>query len=284
MKVSVVVVLLVSFLFAPAATLAQSDIARAAFERKDVAALTEMAEAGDPVAQTLLGSMYRSGNGVVKDYAIAISWLSKAAEQGIPNAQFALGFHYEKGLGTAQDYSAAVNWYRKAADQGAPIAQTQLGIMYAKGAGVKQDYAMAISWFRKAVDNGYAPAQKALRMAEAEAAKQMMESPEFLAQYDSQFGDASFVYKGYKITARKGVMPIVNSCLDLIIRSYNSNNRKLYSIDVAQGAQKSFRKGNPFRVQPYAITYSSNGRNEADVIYCESKNGVALELGGEKII
>lgn len=284
MKTPFIVALLATFLVAPSATFAQNDNARAAFERKDVAALTAMAEAGDPIAQTLLGGMYRSGNSVVKDYAIAISWLSKAAEQGVPNAQVALGHHYEKGLGTAQDYSAAVNWYRKAADQGVPMAQTQLGIMYAKGAGVKQDYAMAISWFRKAVDNGYAPAQKALRMAEAEAAKKMMESPEFLAQYDREFGDASFVYKGHKVTARKGVMPIVNSCLDLIIKSFNSNNRKLYSIHVAQESQQSFRKGDPFRVQPYSITYSSNGRNEADLIYCESRNGVALELGGEKII
>ena len=281
MKTPIIVALLATFLVAPSATLAQNDIARAAFERKDLAALTEMAEAGDPVAQTLLGSMYRSGNGVVKDYAIAIGWLSKAAEQGVPNAQFALGFHYENGLGTAQDYSAAVNWYRKAADQGAPLAQHQLGIMYAKGTGVKQDYDIAISWFRKAAEQGYAPAQNGLRMAEAEAAKRMMEDPAFLAEYDKEFGDASFNYKGYKVTARKGVMPIVNSCLDLIIKNYNSNYIKLYSIQVVQQSQKSYKKGDPFRVQPYAITYSANGRNDADVIYCESNSGIALRLGDE---
>lgn len=281
MKSPLPLALLAIFLLAPSVAPAQSDNARAAFERKDVVALTAMAEGGDPVAQTLLGGMYSRGDGVAQDYAIAISWFTKAAEQGIPNAQVALGYHYDKGIGTAQNHLAAVSWYRKAADQGVPLAQTSLGVMYAKGTGVKQDYDIAISWFRKAADQGYAPAQKALRMAEAEAAKKMMEDPAFLAEYDREFGDASFDYKGYKVIARKGVMPIVNSCLDLIIRSYNSNYRKLYSIQVVQQSQKSYKKGDPFRVQPYAIRYSSNGQNDSDVIYCESNNGIALRLGDE---
>lgn len=284
MKSPLPLILLAIFLVAPSVALAQSDNARAAFERKDVAALTAMAEAGDPVAQTLLGGMYRNGDGVVQDHAIAISWFTKASEQGVPNAQVALADHYERGIGTAQNYLAAVNWFRKAADQGVPIAQTRLAIMYAKGTGVKQDYDIAISWFRKAADQGYAPAQNGLRMAEAEAAKRMMEDPAFLAEYDREFGDASFNYKGYKVTARKGVMPIVNSCLDLIIRSYNSNYRKLHSVQVVQQSQKSYKKGDPFRVQPYLIRYSSNGQNDSDVIYCESNNGIALRLGDETII
>jgi TPR repeat protein len=292
-KVSVMNNLLLLSLFAtllisPSLASTQNDNARAAFERKDAAALTAMAEAGDPIAQTLLGSMYRSGEGVTKDPVIAISWLRKAADQGVPNAQVALGNHYEKGIGTAQDYLAAVSWYRKAADQGVPIAQTSLGIMYAKGAGVEQNYDIAISWFRKAADQGYAPAQRALRMAEAEATKKIMNDPAFLAQYEQEFGDASFTYKGYKVTARKGVMPIVNSCLDLIIKSYNLsyknkygqlvNSKKLHSIHVAQQSQKSFRNGDPFKTQPYSITYTLNGENEVDLVYCESKNGIAFGL------
>jgi TPR repeat protein len=288
MKILLPLAMLAIFLLIPSVAPAQSDKARAAFELKDATALTAMAEAGDPIAQTLLGSMYNSGEGVVQDHAIANSWFRKAADQGSLSAQVGLARNYEKGIGTAQNYLAAVSWYRKAADQGVPIAQTSLGIMYAKGAGVKQDYTTAIFWFRKAADQGYAPAQKALSMAEAEAAKKMMKDPAFLAEYDREMGDASFFYKGYKVNARKGVMPIVNSCLDLIIKRYNLayknkygkfvQYKKLYNIHVLQQSQKSFRNGANFKTQPYSISFISNGKYETDLIYCESKNGVALGI------
>jgi TPR repeat protein len=379
MKNPLLLGLLALFVVPSSLASAQSDNAKAAFERKDVTALKAMAEAGDPIAQTLLGSMYNSGEGVVQDNAIANSWFRKAADQGKLSAQFLLGRNYEKGIGTAQDYlaaaywyrkaayegyadaqinlgfmyyygrgvtqyySAAADWFRKAADQGyAPAqkalrmaeaeagdpvaqlnlgfdyyygrgvtqdyaiavswfrkaanqgdkgAQTSLGIMYVKGSGVKQNYTTAISWLRKAADQGYAPAQKALRGAEAEAAEQMMKDPAFLAQYDRINGDASFFHKGYKISARKGVMPIVNSCLDLIIKRYNLSYtnkygkliqyKKLYNIDVLQQSQKSLRNGANFKTQPYSITFISNGKYESDLIYCESKNGVALGIEDE---
>ena len=327
MKNPLLLGLLALFVVPSSLASAQSDNAKAAFERKDVTALKAMAEAGDPIAQTLLGSMYNSGEGVVQDNAIANSWFRKAADQGKLSAQFLLGRNYEKGIGTAQDYLAAaywyrkaayegyadaqinlgfmyyygrgvtqdyaiaVSWFRKAANQGDKGAQTSLGIMYVKGSGVKQNYTTAISWLRKAADQGYAPAQKALRGAEAEAAEQMMKDPAFLAQYDRINGDASFFHKGYKISARKGVMPIVNSCLDLIIKRYNLSYtnkygkliqyKKLYNIDVLQQSQKSLRNGANFKTQPYSITFISNGKYESDLIYCESKNGVALGIEDE---
>mgnify|MGYP000026153615 CR=1 FL=1 len=283
--------LLTLFLTQPSLASAQSDNAKAAFERKDVTALKAMAEAGDPIAQTLLGSMYNSGEGVVQDNAIANSWFRKAADQGKLSAQFLLGRNYEKGIGTAQDYLAAAYWYRKAAYEGYADAQINLGFMYYYGRGVTQYYSAAADWFRKAADQGYAPAQKALRGAEAEAAEQMMKDPAFLAQYDRINGDASFFHKGYKISARKGVMPIVNSCLDLIIKRYNLSYtnkygkliqyKKLYNIDVLQQSQKSLRNGANFKTQPYSITFISNGKYESDLIYCESKNGVALGIEDE---
>jgi TPR repeat protein len=79
------------FLVPPSLASAQSDNADAAYDRKDAAALTRMAEAGDPVAQYNLGFMLEKGVGVKQDYPAAFNWFRKAADQGYADAQVSLG-------------------------------------------------------------------------------------------------------------------------------------------------------------------------------------------------
>ena len=50
-----------------------------------------LAEAGDSVAQYNLGQMYRTGDGVIEDYAEALNWYRLAAEQGCAKSQTNLG-------------------------------------------------------------------------------------------------------------------------------------------------------------------------------------------------
>ena len=109
------------------------------------------AEQGLAKAQTNLGFMYRTGQGVAQDYAEAVKWYRRAAEQGIAEAQHNLGFMYHEGQGMAQDYAEAVKWYRRAAEQGLAEAQTNLGYMYHTGRGVAQDYVQAHLWHNLAV-------------------------------------------------------------------------------------------------------------------------------------
>lgn len=116
--------------------------------------LTPIAEQGDPKAQSLVGMMYASGQGVPVDYALALSWFSKAAEQGNADAQANLGVMYEKGRGVKQDHVQAIAWYRKAADRGHDVAQYVLGSMYIAGTRVSQDYPQAADWYRKAAEQG----------------------------------------------------------------------------------------------------------------------------------
>ncbi len=78
----------------------------------------ELAEQGDARAQTLLGVMYRDGQGVAQDYAEAVKWSRLAAEQGNATAQYNLGVIYGKGQGVAQDYVTAHMWYNIAAASG----------------------------------------------------------------------------------------------------------------------------------------------------------------------
>ena len=77
----------------------------------DVTAVRTLAEQGDAQAQYALGTMYRDGRGVARDYAEALRWWRKAAELGIVDAQFALGNMYAGGGGIARDNILAYMWY-----------------------------------------------------------------------------------------------------------------------------------------------------------------------------
>jgi uncharacterized protein len=96
-----------------------------------------------------VAAAYRRG-----DYATELRLLRPLAEQGDAVAQSLLGSMYAEGAGVSQDYAVAVSWCRKAADLGYATAQYNLGVMYANGQGVPQDYAAAMSWYRNGVRHG----------------------------------------------------------------------------------------------------------------------------------
>lgn len=114
------------------------------------------AEAGDPVAQFSLASMYTFGLGVLQSDAESSKWVSKAAVSGLAIAQTSLGVLY---LNVEMDAAEAAKWFRKAAEQGEAIAQNNLGTAYSQGQGVAKDEAEAVKWYRKAADQGFAGAQ-----------------------------------------------------------------------------------------------------------------------------
>ena len=94
----------------------------AAYDRKDyataVAKFTSAADQGDAFAQTFLGIMYDTGQGVAQDYVQAVRWYTLAAEQGLADAQFNLALMHELGQGVAQNYIQAHVWFNLAAAQG----------------------------------------------------------------------------------------------------------------------------------------------------------------------
>ena len=73
------------------------------------------AERGDPRAETMLGYMYYTGNGVAQSYAAAADWYTRSAHQGDPDAQYLLGLMYDKGLGVDLDVIRAYKWLNLAA-------------------------------------------------------------------------------------------------------------------------------------------------------------------------
>ena len=84
----------------------------------------------------------------------------KAADQGDAYAQTNLGVMYESGQGVEQDFKEALKWYQKAAEQGDASGQTYRGRMYYEGRGVEQDYLTAYALVNIAVSNGDENAKK----------------------------------------------------------------------------------------------------------------------------
>ena len=89
--------------------------AAGAYERKDFAAALAvwrpLAEAGNAEAQTLLGAMYWSGEGVLRDHKQAAYWYLRAAEKGYARAQNDIGFMYGFGEGIPpKDNVQACKW------------------------------------------------------------------------------------------------------------------------------------------------------------------------------
>ena len=68
------------------------------------------------------------------------------AEEGDHEAQFRLGSRYRRGEGVRKNYAKAVKWYTKAAEQGNFGALNNLGLCYARGKGVKKDPVKAVEY------------------------------------------------------------------------------------------------------------------------------------------
>ena len=96
----------------------------AAYERGNYSAAADLwrpiAENGDAEAQYLLGELYRLGQGVPEDDAIAGRWHLEAAENGHPRSMYYVALMYYRGRGAAweKDYVRAYVWFTLAAEEG----------------------------------------------------------------------------------------------------------------------------------------------------------------------
>ena len=88
-----------------------------------------------------------------KDYATALREWKPLAEQGHAPAQSGLGMMYFTGQGVSKDYKTAVKWFRLAAEQGHLLAQANLGWIHYKGMGVSQNHEIALKYHRLVLKN-----------------------------------------------------------------------------------------------------------------------------------
>ncbi|MBC7980837.1 MAG: sel1 repeat family protein [Armatimonadetes bacterium] len=127
-----------------------------------VADLLARAEKGESVAQLELGVIYSKGEGVKKDMAVAVKWLTQAAEQGNEDAQMKLGGIYIGGRGVPKSSSEAAKWFMMSAEKGSAAAQCQIARMHLSGAGVPKDDVEGYKWADLAASQGDAAAKKVL--------------------------------------------------------------------------------------------------------------------------
>ena len=115
--------------------------------------LITRANQGEADAQLELAEMYthrQSYMGIIQNYAEAMRWYRLAAEQGDAQAQSSIGKLYDSGDGVPQDFTEAMRWYRLAAEQGDAQGQVGLGEKYRQGHGVSKNYVLAHLWFNLA--------------------------------------------------------------------------------------------------------------------------------------
>jgi len=162
-----------------------------------LAELNERADAGDPEALFLLGSLYETGQAGRADPARAAQYYRRAADLGLPHAQFNLGNMYASGHGVAADPFESVMWLRRAADAGLPEAQFNLAVAYEQGHGVRADLGTARRWYERAADQHYPEALYNLAM--------MYEDGHGVAKNDTRAAEL------YQRAARQGYGPAQNN-------------------------------------------------------------------------
>lgn len=130
------------------------NLAKAAFP--DV---KKIAEAGDDLAQYVLGRMYSKGEGADRNYAEGVKWYLKSAAKGNPEAECNVGYAYARGLGLEADDKKAVEWFMRSAKSGSPVCQYNLGVRYEDGLGIPADMQEAFRFYKMAAAQGENAAQ-----------------------------------------------------------------------------------------------------------------------------
>ncbi len=118
----------------------------AAGNRIDIEKILTIANEGNAEAQNDLGNRYRHGDGVTRDYQVAIMWYEKSANQGLSLAKINLGYMHDLGLGVPKNKEKAILLYLEAANALEPRGMIKLSEMYQKGDGLPKSYGKAYMW------------------------------------------------------------------------------------------------------------------------------------------
>lgn len=122
--------------------------------------LSGPAEAGDPVAQTYLGTLLASGVRGRADMEGAVRWYRKAAAQNHGPALSQLGMMYVMGYGVRQDFPEAVKLFERGVALGNRESMTNLAQLYETGQGVPRDAQRAAELKNQAAKLGERVAQE----------------------------------------------------------------------------------------------------------------------------
>ena len=116
-------------------------------------------DAGNAVAQAILGTIFARGLAGKVDYDESVKWYRMAAEQGNADGELGLGVSYGLGHGVPVDYDEARQLLTAAAEQGQIEAQYDLAILCEEGKGAPPDRDLAAHYYELAAERGLAKAQ-----------------------------------------------------------------------------------------------------------------------------
>ncbi len=120
-------------------------------------AVLERARAGDPAAQTVVGTAYLVGAGVASDPAYAVQWYRLTAGRH-PWAAHNLGWMYQSGTGVPQDDAEALRWYALEARDGNAGSLYELGVAKVLGRGTSPQVAEGLRRLEDAATRGHSSA------------------------------------------------------------------------------------------------------------------------------
>ena len=115
-------------------------------------------EKNDSDAMRTLAISYMDGEGVERDYALAVEWLKKAAELNNAAAMNTLYLCYDEGYGVLKNPDVAIDWLKKAADLDSRVAQSNLSNHYE----AIDDIEKSRFFIQKAANGGYGSAQSSI--------------------------------------------------------------------------------------------------------------------------
>jgi TPR repeat protein len=131
----------------------------AATARPYLPALKAAAEAGEPYAEYLWGTVLLRGIGVPKAAAEGGTWLRKAAAGNEPWALHNLGWMAENGDGAPRDLQEALRWYQKGAAAGNAHSLVSLAELRINGDPAVRQPAEGVQWLAKAAEKGLPEAE-----------------------------------------------------------------------------------------------------------------------------
>lgn len=116
--------------------------------------LAPLVEKANPLAQNLMGLMYKNGWGVEQNYEAAAPLFLAAAETGHAGAQHDIAWAYGEGRGLPKDDAKMADWMAKSAATGYHQAQYNMGRLYLWGRGVERDLDAGIELLKAAAVQG----------------------------------------------------------------------------------------------------------------------------------
>lgn len=116
--------------------------------------LQPLLERDNPLAQNMMGMMYKKGWGVEQSFDVAAPLFLAAAEAGHAGAQHDIAWAYGEGRGVEKDDAKMAAWMARSAAFGYHQAQYNMGRLYLWGRGVERDVDAGIDLLKTAASQG----------------------------------------------------------------------------------------------------------------------------------